>query len=130
MSFRLPRRPKSTEPFSSASALGAILRVVRQARWLVLVVFILAVALQLQITTRNKALDRFGDQLDTFEKVQTSQSQTIGEAKVAAVEAKKAVEDAIKSAQNGTSNQAAVVEALQSIHRIEIYLCGGPCPDG
>lgn len=124
-------------PFSSVTALGLIQKVARNSwtaikifGFLVFIIFVLTISLQLQIGSRNKTLDQFGTQLDRFERILNEQSTTTQEARAAAIDAKTALEAAITSAQNGNANQAAVIDALKSIARIERFLCGGPCPEG
>lgn len=93
-------------------------RVYRMLRIIVVAAVILivtAVALELQVSSRNKDI--------------TSTQKSSQEAKQAASEAKQAVEDAIAQTRTGSGpDPAKVIDALSAINRIELYLCGGPCP--
>lgn len=126
----------TNEPFSSATALGIIEKLLNQSRRMLraiavmlVVVFVIAIGLQIQVSTRNRTLDQFSAQLDRFETQLNTSDATTREARDAAVASKKALEDALAHAQDGSVNQQAVIEALAAIGRIEAFLCGGPCPD-
>lgn len=125
------------EPFSSATALGIIQQILQRSRALlrvlavlVVVVFVVAVGLQFQVSARNRTLDKFGAQLDRFEAQLNTSDATTREARDAAVASKKALEDALARAEGGSVERQAIVDALAAIARIERFLCGGPCPEG
>lgn len=75
------------------------------------VIFILAVALQFQISSRNDDLDRFGKQLDQYQTV-INRVEASAQAAVA------------------TANEASDIahQTHEAIDRIEKKLCEGPCP--
>lgn len=91
-------------------------------RWSTVVLLALVLFLGYQVSQLGKTVDHL-----------TASSQrtevSANDASAAATAAKTTLEAAIAQSKNGAVNADAVRDALQSIHRIEIAVCGHPCPE-
>lgn len=100
------------------------------SRWSVLVLIILVVVLSIGVSfsvARSYKVEKAANRASAAS-VRTETSAK--DAKDAAVEAKRTLEGAIAQASNGNGvDPLAVIEALSAIHRIEVAVCGGPCPE-
>lgn len=99
-------------------------------RWSVLVLIVLVVVLSIGVSfsvARSYKVEQAANRAVAASQ-RTETSTNI--AKDAAIEAKRVLEDAIEQARNGNGvDSGAVIEALSAIHRIELAVCGGPCPE-
>lgn len=94
-------------------------------------IFIIAVGLGLQVSTRNRLIDDFKIQQSEFDGTLLRVESTVNQARQASEDAKKAVDDAIAQSQQGSNlDPQAIIEALKAIDRIEKHLCGGECQPG
>jgi len=75
--------------------------------------FMLLVALQIQLTNRNADIARVG--------------AAARDARLASIAAKEALDAAIKQSQD-PAQIAPFLEMVKRTERIELRLCGGPCP--
>lgn len=91
-------------------------------RWATIVLLVLVVVLGYQVSELGRTVDHL-----------TASSQrtevSANDASAAATAAKTTLEAAIAQSKNGAVNADAVRDALQSIHRIEVAVCGHPCPE-
>lgn len=104
-------------------------------RWVAVVLLIAAVIVGTSapfvVTAANKsvAASRSSEAASNRAEAAANRSEKSSNvAAVAATQAKRTLEDAIANANGGSVDRAAVNDALQSIHRIEVAICGGPCP--
>jgi 3-dehydroquinate synthase class II len=91
-------------------------------RWATVVLIVIVIFLSWEVHVLQNSVSS----------LQSSSSRTehsSTEAADAATQAKQILQDAIEQSKGSTVNQDAVVQALRAIGRIEVAVCGGPCPE-
>lgn len=88
-------------------------------RWITfitVIMFVTMIVMVMLVSKRNKTID------DT--------KVSADDARVAAVEAHQAVDNAIKLSQSGVHvDPAKINAALEAVHRLELHICGGECSE-